>query len=255
MKKSKITFTLLLAIASVQTWAMDDQEKIFKDKIASVLAMEHRTEKDKTRDENRNPVNAISFIGLKEDMTVIEFGPGDGWYTKILGPLLKDKGQLHVAFKNEWLDGLDPALKQKGMENVMKLPIDIDWDPDLDSFAVRNYDFVLRNVDMVLNIREYHGFTDEGKKNFNDAAFKALKPGGTYVVVDHTRRHMEKETHELRRREDPVQVILEIQAAGFILEKSSDMFYHPDDELRYEVGRRTVKGNTDRFFLTFKKPN
>ena len=54
------------------------------------------------------------------------------------------------------------------------------------------------------------------------------------MVVVHSRRHMAPETFELRRREDPVKVILEVQAAGFVLDKSSDMFYEPDDELRYE---------------------
>ncbi|WP_394496201.1 hypothetical protein [Shewanella sp. ENK2] len=74
------------------------------------------------------------------------------------------------------------------------------------------------------------------------------------MIVDHTRRHMMPETDEMRRREDPVDVILEVQAAGFLLEKSSNMFYRPDDELRYEVGRKTVTGNTDRFTLVFRKP-
>ena len=112
----------------------------------------------------------------------------------------------------------------------------------------------MNDADMVLNIREYHNFNLEDKTKLNKAAFAALKPGGSYVIVDHTLRHMAPETKEGQRREDPVTVILEVQAAGFVLEKSSDMFYRPDDELRYEVGRKTVTGNTDRFTLVFKKP-
>ena len=38
----------------------------------------------------------------------------------------------------------------------------------------------------------------------NSAAFDALKPGGVYAVVDHTRRHMEEDDPENRRRIDPV---------------------------------------------------
>ena len=34
----------------------------------------------------------------------------------------------------------------------------------------------------------------------------------------------------------------------------SNLHYRPDDELRYEVGRRTVTGNTDRFTLLFRRP-
>ena len=53
---------------------------------------------------------------------------------------------------------------------------------------------------------------------------------------------------------DPVLVIKEVQAAGFVLEDFSNLHFKPDDELRYEVGRKTVTGNTDRFVLLFRKP-
>jgi len=73
-------------------------------------------------------------------------------------------------------------------------------------------------------------------------------------VVDHTRRHMQATSNENRRRIDPVLAIKEIQAAGFILEDYATLHYRLDDELRYEVGRKTVAGNTDRFTLKFRKP-
>ena len=88
----------------------------------------------------------------------------------------------------------------------------------------------------------------------NEAAFAALKSGGVYAVVDHTRRHMEGDSDENRRRVDPVLAIQEIQAAGFELVDFSDLHFRLDDELRYEVGRRSVSGNTDRWTLKFVKP-
>ena len=59
---------------------------------------------------------------------------------------------------------------------------------------------------------------------------------------------------ENRRRLDPVQVIHETLAAGFVFEGFSELHYRLDDELRYEVGRRSVSGNTDRFTLRLRKP-
>jgi len=88
----------------------------------------------------------------------------------------------------------------------------------------------------------------------NEAVFTALKRGGMYGVIDHTRRHMQKGDSENRRRMDPVLAIKEIQDAGFELVDYSDLHYRLDDELRYEVGRRSVSGNSDRFTLLFKKP-
>ena len=88
----------------------------------------------------------------------------------------------------------------------------------------------------------------------NRAVFDALKSGGLYGVVDHTKRHMEPETPENRRRIDPVLVIKEMLDIGFEFVGYSDLHYRADDELRYEVGRHSVTGNTDRFTFLFRKP-
>jgi predicted methyltransferase len=88
----------------------------------------------------------------------------------------------------------------------------------------------------------------------NVQVFEVLKSGGLYGVVDHTKRHMEPENHENRRRIDPVLVIQELTGLGFEFVGYSDLHYRADDELEYEVGRRSVSGNTDRFTLLFRKP-
>ena len=250
----KITFTLLFIIASLICSKADAQITPVQQSINNVLKMPHRTDADKIRDPNRSPAQALTFFGLKPNMKVIEFAPGNGWYTKVLAPLLAEKGELHLAYKSEWLTGLDPILSQKGFESTVKLPIELSWNNQEYKYDLGKLSFGMTDADMVLNIREYHNFNLADKTKLNNEAFNALKPGGVYVIVDHTRRHMAVETRELARREDPVKVILEVQSAGFILDKSSDMFYRPDDELRYEVGRKTVTGNTDRFTLVFRKP-
>jgi predicted methyltransferase len=226
----------------------------FQEKVLATIEMEHRTEADTERDRNRDPIYALDFFGLKEDMKVIEFAPGNGWYTKILAPLLKDKGELHLAYRDEWLNQMDTLLALEPMNKAKKLPIELDWNNKEQQYQLGNIDFAMNDADMLLNIREYHNFDAQDKTKLNKATFDALKPGGIYVIVDHSRRHMAPETHELRRREDAVKVILEVQAVGFVLDKSSDKFYRPDDALSFEVGRKTVTGNTDRFMLVFRKP-
>jgi predicted methyltransferase len=88
----------------------------------------------------------------------------------------------------------------------------------------------------------------------NELAFEALRPGGIYGVVDHTARHMEPSNNSNGRRIDPVLAIKEIQEAGFVLVDFSNMHYKEDDELEYEVGARSVSGNTDRWTIKFMKP-
>lgn len=250
----KIKQIALITIALLLGTNASAQKNSLQQNIQEVMKMPHRTDADKIRDANRSPAQALSFFGFKQNMKVIELAPGNGWYTKILAPLLAENGELHLAYKDEWLTGLDPILSQKGFESTVKLPIELSWNNQEYRYDLGKLSFGMTDADMVLNIREYHNFNLTDKTTLNNEVFNSLKPGGIYVIVDHSRRHMAVETRELARREDPVKVILEVQSAGFILEKSSDIFYRPDDELRYEVGRKTVTGNTDRFTLVFRKP-
>ncbi len=214
-----------------------------------------RTDAEKERDRNRKPVETLSFFGLAHDMAVLELLPGGGWYTKLLAPTLAENGELHVALGTTRVK--ERLLDKPGFEKIEVLDIDAGFDRsgEFGTYNLTNdVDFGKREYDMVLTFRNVHNFTPEGRAKVNEAAFKALKKGGVYGVVDHTARHMEPLTAENRRRADPVQMIKEITAAGFVFEDYSDLHYRPDDELRYEVGRKSVTGNTDRFTLRFRKP-
>ncbi|MEQ9065573.1 MAG: hypothetical protein RLO18_02555, partial [Gimesia chilikensis] len=107
---------------------------------------------------------------------------------------------------------------------------------------------------MVLTFQNYHNLQFDDRMALNEAAFNALKPGGVYGVVDHTRRHMQADEGFNRRRMDPVLVIEEVQAVGFELDGYSDALYMPDDDLTLEVGQPEVSGKSDRFVLRFRKP-
>jgi predicted methyltransferase len=223
-------------------------------KLQLAMKSQMRSEAEVKRDRNRTPMQALKFWGFKDDMRVIELVPASGWYTKLLAPILAERGELYLVSYPRYLTELDGFIGQAPYNKAKKTFIDMDWDFKNRHYILNTDNFGLNNIDMVLNIREYHNFVEGDRAKLNKAAFDALKSGGSYVVVDHTRRHMSEETAELWRREDPVKVILEVQAAGFKLDRSSDMFYRPDDQLKYEVGRKTVAGNTDRFTLIFKKP-
>ncbi|MXY52111.1 MAG: class I SAM-dependent methyltransferase [Gammaproteobacteria bacterium] len=240
-----------ISLALAATLAASIAAADIEEKVNAALAADIRTEAETARDTNRKPLETLKFFGLSDDMHVLELFPGGGWYTKILAPVLAENGRLAVSI---FTQGAAAMAEEAGW--------DIDVIPNDDyqavegtrRFTMGSMDFGEAQFDMALTFRNMHNFTDDGRAMLNAAVFKSLKAGGLYGVVDHTRRHMQSETVENWRREDPVRTIKEVQAAGFELVDYSDLHYRPDDELRYEVGRKTVTGNTDRYTLLFRKP-
>jgi len=222
--------------------------------LKQAMKSELRSEKEIKRDRNRMPIQTLEFFGLRSNMKVIELIPGGGWYTKLLAPVLAEKGDFSVAVGSSYVK--KSMAGKKGFEKlkVIDTKANLRKEKGAKFYSLDKFSLKETNVDMVLTFRNYHNFGLEGRQEMNKAVFKALKTGGIYAVVDHTRRHMEGLNNENKRRFDPVQAIKEIQDAGFVLVDYSTLHYRADDELRYEVGRKSVTGNTDRFTLKFKKP-
>jgi len=222
--------------------------------IEAALAAEGRPQADIDRDRNRRPLETLKFFGMTDDMTVIELFPGGGWYTRLLGPALAQKGQLYVALGTGRVS--DSVLTEPGFEavKVLETSAEVSRNDATRIYAITDFEFDVDDVDMVVTFRNLHNFDPESRARVNEQVYAALKPGGLYGVIDHTRRHMEPANAENRRRIDPVLVIRELVQMGFEFVDYSDLHYRADDELEYEVGRRSVSGNTDRFTLLFRKP-
>lgn len=250
----KILLLLGSVIFTLSVHAADSDFQAVEEKLQTALQSDIRTDKEKARDRNRQPVETLKFFGLRDNMKVIELLPGGGWYTKLLAPVLRDKGKLYLAIGTQNVE--KNVLKLSGFNKVEVLDIGVKPEREENTrfINIAPFEFGVKNVDMVLTFRNYHNFTPAGRAQINKAVFKALKPGGVYGVVDHTRRHMQSQNPENRRRVDPVLAIKEILNSGFEFVDYSDLHYKLDDELVYEVGRKTVTGNTDRFTLYFRKP-
>jgi predicted methyltransferase len=148
------------------------------------------------------------------------------------------------------------VLTEPGFENVevIETTANIHRPEGSRFYALEPFDFGVSGVDMVLTFRNLHNFDAPNRAILNQQVFAVLKPGGLYGVVDHTARHMEPANPEHRRRIDPVLIIKDMLDAGVEFVAYSDLHYRADDELEYEVGRRSVSGNTDRFTFLFRKP-
>ena len=91
MKLYKTIFVILTLFTSAIVMAGDTSAEL-----DSVIQGTHRDAANVARDIYRHPRETLMFFDLQTDMKVLEILPGRGWYTEILAPLLKDKGESAV---------------------------------------------------------------------------------------------------------------------------------------------------------------
>ena len=245
---------LLLSSAALAQPAVQSSDAA-RQAIEAALQSDIRPAADKARDAERKPLEVLSFFRLEPDMRVIEILPFGGWYTKIIGPVVRDSGMMYTVQPElgAYSDELIPVLELPGMDKVVKL----DWNgpaPAGGNPFVGSGSWDVEPVDLIVTFRNYHNFGYDDRMTINKSAFDALRSGGLYGIVDHTRRHNEASNRENGRRVDPVLVIKEVQATGFVFVDYSDALRSPEDELLLEVGKPEVSGKSDRFTMLFMKP-
>jgi len=222
-------------------------------KIQQALASDIRTDEDRDADSYRKPVETLLFFGLRDDMRVLELIPGGGWYTKILGQVLADNGKLYLGAN---ASAVGERLSEWGLGKVEVLNDRFEMKPGerRGHNSVVDVEFPAQDLDMVLTFRNMHNMSPEGRQKLNMAVFNALKSGGIYGVVDHTRRHMEPWEEVTWRRVDPVAIIKELQDIGFEFVDYSDIHYRPHDALDLDTTHPSINRDSDRFTLKFVKP-
>jgi predicted methyltransferase len=207
----KVLFVILSVFTSSQVLAADAAAT--RDKIELALGGSIRDEAEVARDANRKPAEVLEFFGLEDDMQVLEISPATGYWSKFVGPTLCNNGGELVfsvgvsgSFKSDvmTLDGL-------GCSSSINDDVSLG---DIPAFSFDENQF-----DMVLTFWNLHNPSTEDRRNMNVAVFNALKSGGIYGAVDHTRRHLEPTSRAAQngRRLDPVLVIKEMIDVGFEL--------------------------------------
>ncbi len=173
-------------------------------KIRESLAGAQRTEKEQKRDEFRHPLETLEFFGLKDDMTVVEISPGEGWYSAVLAPVLRDHGKLVVAGGDPNGDPKSEGTKhaQALLDRFQKMPQSFD---KVQSVVLKkDQPWVFgppESADMVLTFRNFHNWVEAGTTDkVLAAAFKVLKHGGVLGLTDHRANAGRPDGSEDRRR-------------------------------------------------------
>ena len=261
--------TVLSMAASSMVWAQGAEGLIDQAMVGN-----HRAETNKARDKYRHPKETLLFFGLQPEMAVVEISPSRGWYTEILAPVLRDRGQYYAAVA---------AITEKSPDAVRKNDADyrgmLAASPEL-------YDKVKLSLltpgalqvapagsaDMVLTFRNVHNWAKAGTVDAMFKAFhEALKSGGTLGVVEHrakpdTSFEQQIETGYMAE----AFVVDTAQKAGFKLVNKSEINANPKDTKDYPGGVWTLPptlrygeqdrekylaiGESDRMTLKFTKP-
>ena len=186
--KVRLTLTLtafLVVVFSGAHVAADTSEKL-----KAAIADENRGSADMARDANRKPLQTLEFFGLKDNMTVLELVPGGGWYTKILASVLAESGSLQVAIGTDRVKGMVEAGELENVDVVSISMGKMAREEGGRRFVIEDLAIDTSDVDMVLTFRNLHNFTESSRVQLNSEAFRVVKSGGLYGVVDHTRRHL-----------------------------------------------------------------
>jgi len=223
--------------------------------LKAALAAKYREPGHAERDAARHPDKTLEFFGFKPTQTVLEFGPGGGWYTELLAPMLAAKGKLIIT-------GSDPngPPNERSTLGGERTKLFLEQSPELyGKVEVTYIDSKVPalkldgTVDLVLLMRELHGMQNAGTLDGWFAEFhKALKPKGVMGIEQHRAKADAKPEESAKQGYLPeAYVIARAEAAGFKLAGKSEINANPKDTKDHPNGVWTLPpsyalGDTDR---------
>lgn len=223
--------------------------------ITAAMAGKHRKPGNAERDKYRHPLETLELFGFKPNMTVLDIGPGDGWYTELLAPALAKKGkylatngdpngplEVRSTFYAQRFKGfVDTSSEAYG--KVETLLVDSKA-PKLDLDG---------KLDLAMIMRGVHGMVGAGTFGaWLGEIHKALKPSGVLGIEEHRAAEGADPVASAKQGYVPEKWLIEqVEAAGFKLKKKSEINANPKDTKDYPDGVWDLpptlrRGDTDK---------
>lgn len=200
-----------------------------------------RTERDRGMDERRRPAELLEFAQVRPGMQVLDVAAGGGYTSQLLALGVGASGKVWAQHPNP-----GPALKERAANpkagiTVIARPFDDPVPPEA------------KSLDLVTLVLNYHdiSYLPVDRDAMNRRIFAALKPGGRYVVIDHSALPGTGITagKTLHRIEEAF-VVAEVQRAGFVFDGEGGFMRSPTDT----KDKSSNLPGSDKFVLRFVKP-
>ena len=218
------------------------QPGISPERAAAIVASPDRTAADRTNDVRRKPAELLAFIGVREGWTALDVSAGGGYTTELIARAVGPRGRVYGQRPRP-----DPRLRleerAKTVTNIVPI-VQPFTDPAPREMASGAFD-------LVTLMFTYHDLANVDRAAMNRAIFNALKPGGLYVIADHSGRPGTgmSEYNTLHRIEESF-LRKEVEAAGFQLVGEGTFLRHPNDPRDQE----NPPFPKDEFVLKYRKP-
>lgn len=208
-----------------------------------------RSDADRIVDQRRHPEKLLAFYDVRSGMRVLDMSAGGGYNTELLARAVQPAGVVYAQISPDSMERVGPRFAERAQKAVMKNVV----------LAVRSFEDPVppeaKDLDLVTFNFNYHDLpamkVDRAK--MNRAIFNALKPGGVYIVADHSGRPGTGFTEgNTLHRVDEAAVRREVEAAGFRFVGEAGFLRNPDDPRDAPVFK--PKQPNDEFVMRFEKP-
>ena len=269
------------------TGAGQDSPPLPSAQIIDILSSPDRSEADRTNDLRRKPEQMLGFIGIRPGIVALDLSAAGGYTTELLARSIGSTGKVYGQSRPRDPNQVPPpASVPEGNTRPNLPPVATPAAPPVAprpsplALADREArlheagisaapivalsrpfedpvpsDLASEQIDLVTLMFNYHdlGHLGVDRAAMNRAVFRALKPGGLYVIADHAGRPGTgiSESGTLHRIEEAF-LRHEAEAAGFKLAEEGKFLRNPNDPR--DKNTPDPPQPKDEFVLKFVRP-
>ena len=209
----------------------------------------------RTADAFRKPAETLAFSGVRSGMTVGEFYPAGGYFTRMISDVLGPSGHIYAIENAGWNDSVrdDRKMLAEGKWKNVSL--------DVQPFGTVKFP---KPLDLAWVTQNYHDLKIDkygpgghavDTVAFDRAVYEALRPGGTFFILDHQGPvGMSAIDIAKMHRINRDVIVKEVTSVGFKLAGEGKFLRNPADDHSKPIFDPSIRGHTDQYALRFVKP-